>query len=222
MVIKRRIETQRAKELRSARQHFAAPGGSHDKLIAFLARALPMGVGVIAALMVITPLSPRGEISFLLDRNKVAVIDERLRVDNAMYRGEDDKGRPFSLTAGEAVQRSSREGVVRMSDLVARILLPQGPARLSAGAGAYDIDREVMSVIGPVELTAADGYHMVARDVSINLGTKLMTGEGGVEGSLPAGTFSASRLIADLAERTVTLDGNARLSMIPGKLRMPQ
>ena len=221
MVIKRRIETERAKELRSARQHFAAPGGSHDKLIAFLAKALPMGVGVIAALMVITPLSPRGEVSFLLDRNKVAVIDERLRVDNAMYRGEDDKGRPFSLTAGEAVQRSSREGVVRMSDLVARILLPQGPARLAAEAGAYDIDREVMSVIGPVELTAADGYHMVARDVSINLETKLMTGEGGVEGSIPAGTFSADRLVADIAERTVTLDGNARLSMIPGKLRMP-
>ena len=35
-------------------------------------------------------------------RNKVEVIDERLRVDNAMYRGADDKGRPFSLTAGEA------------------------------------------------------------------------------------------------------------------------
>jgi lipopolysaccharide export system protein LptC len=221
MVIKRRIETEKAKELRSARQHFAAPGGSHDKLIAFLAKALPMAVGVLAALMVITPLSPRGEVSFLLDRNKVAVINERLRVDNAMYRGADDKGRPFSLTAGEAVQQSSREGIVRMSDLVARILLPQGPARLSAEAGAYDIDREVMSVIGPVELTAADGYHMVARDVSINLETKLMTGEGGVEGAIPAGTFSADRLVADIAERTVMLDGNARLSMIPGKLRMP-
>ena len=55
-----------------------------------------MGVGVLAALMVITPLSPRGEISFLLDRNKVAVIDNRLRVDNALYRGADEQGRPFS------------------------------------------------------------------------------------------------------------------------------
>lgn len=221
MVIKRRIETDRAKQLRSARQHFAAPGGTHDKLVFFLARALPMGVGIIAALMVITPLSPRGEVSFLLDRNKVAVIDERLRVDNAMYRGEDDKGRPFSLTAGEAVQQSSREGVVRMSDLVARILLPQGPARLTADNGAYTIDEEVMAVDGPVELTAADGYHMVVSGVAINLETKRMTGDNGVEGSIPAGTFSANRLVADLSERTVTLEGDARLSMIPGKLRMP-
>ena len=221
MVMKRRIETDKAKELRSSRQHFAAPGGSHDRLISFLAKALPMGVGVVAALMVITPLSPRGEISFLLDRNKVAVIDERLSVDNAMYRGQDDRGRPFSLTAGEAVQRSSSEGVVRMSDMVARILLPDGPARLGANAGAYDIEAEVMSVIGPVRLTAADGYRMVARDVSVDLDARRMVGEDGVEGAIPAGTFSADRLEADLAERTIALDGNARLRMVPGELRMP-
>ena len=222
MVIKRRIETSEAKELRSARQHFAAPGGSHDRLVSFLGKALPMGVGVVAALMVITPLSPRGEVSFLLDRNKVAVIDERLSVDNAMYRGQDNQGRPFSLTADEAVQRSSREGVVRMNDLVARILLNDGPARLSAEAGAYDIDQEVMRVTGPVRLTAADGYDMVVRDVSVSLENKRITGAGGVSGAIPAGTFSADRLDADLSERTLTLRGNAHLRMVPGKLRMPQ
>ncbi|SMQ68819.1 lipopolysaccharide export system protein LptC [Altererythrobacter xiamenensis] len=221
MVVKRRIETSEAKELRGKRQHFAAPGGSHDKLVHFLARALPMAVGVVAALMIITPLSPRGEISFLLDRNKVAMIDERLSVDNAMYRGQDNQGRPFSLTAGEAVQRSSSEGIVRMNELIARILLPEGPARIAADAGAYDIDEEVMSVIGPLRLTAADGYRMVANDVSVNLETKRMTGTGGVEGAVPAGTFSADRIEADLAERTVTLIGNAQLRMRPGELRMP-
>ncbi|HEU4819890.1 MAG TPA: LPS export ABC transporter periplasmic protein LptC, partial [Qipengyuania sp.] len=122
----RRIETQEAAALRTERQHFAAPGGSHDRLVKFLAAALPMAVGVVAALMVITPLSPRGEVSFLLDRDKVEEIDERLRADRALYRGQDDKGRPFSLTAGEAVQRSSAEGLVRMRDLVARLLLPEG------------------------------------------------------------------------------------------------
>ncbi len=221
MVTKRRIETQEAARLRSERQHFAAPGGSHDRLVSLLAKVLPMGIGVVAALMVITPLSPRGEVSFLLDRNEVAMIDERLRVDNAMYRGQDDKGRPFSLTAGEAVQRSSAEGIVRMNDLVARIALPEGPARLGAQAGAYDIDEEVVSVFGPVRLTAADGYRMVARGVSVDLASKRMVGRGGVEGEIPAGTFSADRLIADMTERTVTLDGNARLRMIPGELRMP-
>ncbi|MDP4573927.1 LPS export ABC transporter periplasmic protein LptC [Qipengyuania sp. G39] len=217
----RRIETDDAKALRGRRQDWAEPGGSHDKLVGFLAKALPMAVGVLAAFMVITPLSPRGEISFLLDRDKVAVIDERLRVDNALYRGEDDDGRPFSLTAGEAVQRSSAEGIVRMNDLVARLLLNDGPARVSANGGQYELDDQIVSVNGPLLMVAADGYRMVARGVSVNLAEKTVTGEGGVEGAIPAGTFSGNRFDADLEARTISLSGNARLRMVPGKLRMP-
>ena len=217
----RRIETQEAKARRSERQHWAEPGGSHDRMVAFLSRALPMGVGVLAALMVITPLSPRGEVSFLLDRNKVAVINERLRVDNALYRGADNKNRPFSLTAGEAVQRSSAEGIVRMNDVVARLLLDEGPARLVAQGGQYSIDNEIVAVRGPLRLTAADGYRMVARGVSLDLANKQLVGSGGVDGAIPAGTFSADRLNADLSARTITLTGNACLRMEPGKLRMP-
>lgn len=215
------IETSQARLLRSRRQTFAAPGGSHDKLVRFLARALPMGVGVLAALMIITPLSPRGEVSFLLDRNKVALIDERLSVDNAMYRGRDNQGRPFSLMAGEAVQRSGAEGLVRMQSLVAQLLLAEGPARLSADGGVYDIDKETVAVDGPVRLTASDGYAMTASGVSVDLKSRTMRGDAGVSGQVPAGTFSANSLRADLAARTITLEGNAHFTMIPGQLRMP-
>ena len=218
---KRRIETQEAKQLRSRRQRFAQPGGSHDRLVRFLARALPMAVGVVAALMVITPLSPRGEISFLLDRNEVALITERLRVDNALYRGQDEQGRPFSLTAGEAVQKSSVEGIVRMDDLVARLLMKEGPARVEAPGGQYDINEEVVAVNGTMRMEAADGYSMRASGVSLDLRDKTLEGAGGVEGAIPAGTFRANRLDADLDERRITLSGNARLRMEPGKLRMP-
>lgn len=215
------IETSEARALRSRRQHFAAPGGSHDRLVRVLARVLPMGVGVLAALMVITPLSPRGEVSFLLDRNKVALIDERLSVDNAMYRGRDNQGRPFSVLAGEAVQRSSAEGLVRMQDLVAQLLLTEGPARLSADGGIYNIARETVAVNGPIRLTTSDGYRMTASGVSVDLKSRTLRGDAGVEGEIPAGTFSANTMRADLGARTITLEGNARFTMIPGQLRMP-
>jgi len=211
-----------AEIIRTSRQASAAPGGPHDRLVGFLGKALPAAIGVLVALMVITPLSPRGEISFLLDRNKVAIVEDRLRVDNAMYRGEDKQGRPFSLTAGQAVQHSAREPVVRMRDLSARILLSEGPAVLSAEQGRYNFDLERVSFAGPVQFTAADGYRMVARNVSIDLTSQRMAGVGGVEGAIPAGTFSADRITADLSARTIALDGHARLRMTPGKLRMPR
>ncbi|MEM1053056.1 MAG: LPS export ABC transporter periplasmic protein LptC [Pseudomonadota bacterium] len=221
MVIKRRIETKRAEALRSKRQDFAAPGGSHDKLIGFLARALPMGVGVVAALMIISPLSPRGEVSFLLDRSQVSIIDERLSVDNAMYRGRDANGRPFSITAGEAVQRSSLEGKVRLDDLLAQLLLEDGPARLSADGGVYDIDSEVVDVLGTMRVRTADGYAISASGVKFDLESRTMTGSKGVEGAVPAGEFSADSMRGDLDARTISLDGNARLTMVPGELRVP-
>lgn len=214
--------TAQADIIRDKRRHFATPGGSHDRLIRFLARALPAGIGVVAAVMILSPLSPRGEVSFLLDRNKVAITGERLRVDRAMYRGQDNEGRTFSLTAGKAVQASSRVPVVEMDDLLGQLLLKDGPAQLSAQDGRYNFDTGKVFVDGPVNFTAADGYRMVTNNVGIDLRTRKVAGSGGVQGSIPAGTFSAERIRADLGERTVTLEGNARLHMVPGQLRMPQ
>ncbi|OCC23878.1 LPS export ABC transporter periplasmic protein LptC [Croceicoccus estronivorus] len=208
--------------IRDHRRVFAAPNGAHDRLVGWLTKVLPAAIGVLAALMLLFPLAPRGDISFLLDRNDVAIVKDRLRVDNAMYRGVDNKGRPFSLMAGRAVQRSSREAIVRMDDLKANILLSDGPAMLAAANGRYDIDKETVAIDGPVQFTAADGYRMTARDVTVDLEAQKLTGEGKVEGAIPAGTFSADHISADLGERIVALYGNARLHMTPGQLRMPQ
>ncbi|WP_370184219.1 LPS export ABC transporter periplasmic protein LptC [Alteriqipengyuania sp.] len=215
-------ETKEARRQRRGRQRQAAPGGFHDRLIRLLAIGLPMATGAIVAFLVIAPFSPRSEVSFILDRDKVEQIDERLRIDNATYRGADNQGRPFSLLAEEAVQHSSEEGIVRLQEVVARILLQDGPAQLSAEGGDYRIEDEFLAVRGPVMLNATDGYSLIARGVSVDLRDQLLVGSEGVSGSVPAGTFSADSLKVDLESRTITLDGNARLRMVPGALESMQ
>ncbi len=214
--------TQAADIIRDKRRHWAAPGGSHDRTVQLLARWLPGAIGVVAAMMILGPLVPRGEISFLLDRNKVAVTPDRLRVADALYRGEDKQGRPFTVTAGSAVQHSPSEPVVEMHDLIARILLSDGVAQLSATNGAYDYSREDIKTTGPVEFSAADGYRLTTSSVSIDLKNRRVNGDGGVTGTVPTGSFSANRISADLTARTVVLEGNARLRMVPGQLKVPQ
>lgn len=205
--------TQQADLIRNRRRLFALPGGSHDRLVHFLAKALPAGIGAVAAVMIIAPLFPHGEISFLLDRNKVALTNERLRVEQAMYRGEDKSGRPFSVTAGKAVQRTNELRVVEMNDLSARILLKDGPAELKAGSALYDINRNTMQVAGPIDFRAADGYRMTTSDVLLNLRDQTVSGSGGVAGASPGGTFSADRIDVDLNGRVVALRGRAHLRM---------
>ncbi|MBO0749018.1 MAG: LPS export ABC transporter periplasmic protein LptC [Porphyrobacter sp.] len=213
--------TAKADQIRNRRRAFAAPGSSLDRTVRWLAIGLPALVGVIAALMVISPLGPRGEVSFLLDRNKVATAPNRLLLSNAVYRGEDQKGRPFSLSAGAAVQHSASQPVVQMRDLVGRILLDQGPAQITAELGSYNYNTAQVAVDSEVKVTAADGYRMNTRGVAIDLDKKTMVGNGGVAGATPAGTFSADSMQADLNGRTVALQGHARLRMVPGKMQVP-
>ena len=213
--------SQQADQIRDRRRQIALPGSPLDKTVKLLAVGLPALVGAIAAAMLIAPLGERGEVSFLLDRNKVETAADRLRVDDAMYRGRDDTGRQFSLTAGEAVQRSAAVPVVELADLTARMQLSEGPAVLLAPAGRYDIEDQRVAVDGVVRFATADGYRMAVRNVAIDLPGRTVTGAGGVQGAIPAGTFSANAIHADLDGRVVTLSGRARLRMVPGQLRKP-
>lgn len=208
--------TQRADQIRNRRQLFAAPGSSHDRLVRVLGTVLPAAIGVLVAFLALAPLLRNTEVSFLLDKNQVEIARERMRVTQALYRGQDSDGRPFSLEAGSAVQKSSRNPVVEMNDLAARILLKEGPGVLEAGRGNYNMDTEQVSIVGPVQFSSANGYRMVTRDVDIDLPDRSMVSRGEVTGRLPTGTFRADRLKADLAERTVTLEGRARLRMTQG------
>lgn len=210
--------TQRADQMRSRRQLFAAPGSSHDRMVRFLGMFLPTAIGVLVAFLALAPLLRNTEVSFLLDKNQVDIARERMRVTQALYRGQDSEGRPFSLEAGSAVQKSSRNPVVEMNDLAARILLKDGPGVLEAGRGNYNMDTEQVSVVGPVQFSSANGYRMVTRDVDIDLPERSMVSRGEVTRRLPTGTFRADRLKANLAERTVTLEGRARLRMTQGGL----
>jgi lipopolysaccharide export system protein LptC len=214
--------TDQADIIRDKRRHLATPGGVHDRLIKLLMFALPVAIGVLAALMVLAPLTPRSEISFLLDRNKVELTENRMTVGKAMYRGSDNDGRPFSVLAGKAVQQTRDVQEIEMDDLTARLLLADGPARLMAPQGVYDFGAERVRVPGAVTFEAADGYRMVARDVAVDLNERTLVGQGRVEGAIPAGTFSADRLEVDLQERTISLIGDARLRMSPGELRLPR
>ena len=109
-----------------------------------------------------------------------------------------------------------------MDDLKALLQMVDGPARIEAPNGNYNYRSEEITVDGPVVFSAADGYLMTTENVRIDLDAQTAVGSGGVSGSVPTGTFSADSIVADLRERSVRLDGNARLRMVPGKLRVPQ
>jgi lipopolysaccharide export system protein LptC len=204
---------------RMRKQSWAAPGGLHDFIVRILKVALPSSIGVLLAYLALAPLQKGPEISFILDKRKVDVAKERMRVQAAQYRGQDDLGRLFTIDAASAVQANSQDPIVDIAGMAARILLESGPASISADKGRYDMEAEKVDVIGPILVTAADGYRLQTRDVGVDLNTRRLESRGRVEGRMPLGRFSADRLSADLPEKQVVLSGNARLRIEQGGLR---
>lgn len=213
------VVSQAAGTERAWRQGRAAPGGRQDRIVRFARVGLPMAAGVLVAVLAMAPLGDGRDVSFLLDKNKVDTAPERLRAEAAEYRGQDNDGQPFSLRAGSAVQPSSRDPVVRMRDLSARIQLNDGPATMAARQGRYDMTGERVAVDGPLTITAADGYKLETRDVVVDMKTRTLGSRGAVEGRMPLGTFSAGRIRANLPSRHVVLDGGVQLKVVQGAIK---
>jgi lipopolysaccharide export system protein LptC len=204
---------------RTERQRLAAPGSRRDVIMGIARVALPMGVGVLAAFLVMAPLTSAGDVSFVLDKNKVEVARERLKLQAAQYRGTDAKGQPFTLNAGSAVQRTSAEPIVQIQDLSAALQLQDGPGRLTAPTARYDMDTQQVQVAGPIAFRGPDNYRLDTSSASVDLRTRRLTGTGAVTGTVPQGSFSGDRMTADLESRVVRLEGRARLRIVPGRAR---
>ncbi|MEY3833811.1 MAG: export transporter periplasmic protein LptC [Pseudomonadota bacterium] len=195
---------------RNYRQRWALPGGRHDRLIRAMRVVLPSIIGLLVAILAFSPFTGQQELSFVLNKDEVNLSRERLRVVEALYRGEDSKGRPFSLRAGSAVQKTSAQPVLDMTSLSGRISLQDGPASIIAQRGSYDLGKETMRVTGPLAVESP-GYDMVASNVELSLKDRTMQSFGPVSGRTKVGTFHAGRLRADLDTRIVRLDGGVRL-----------
>ena len=201
------------------KRHWAAPGGAHDNVVRILKLGLPVAVGLLLAFLALAPLAKDRDVSFILDKNKVEVAKERMRVSSARYRGQDDQGRTFSIDARSAVQPTSREPIVNIEGMSARLALEDGPANLRANTAKYNMDEQRVDVIGPILFNTTDGYRLETRDVNVDLNTRTLAGDEGVEGYMPLGRFTADTVRADLGERRVVLNGRARLHIVQGGVR---
>jgi len=198
---------------------WAHPGSSHDRLVRLLKLGLPALGLILLVLLVIAPFGKKSEVSFLLDKNKADKAQERMRVESARYAGSDDKGQPFEIHANQAIQQSSAVRVVDITGMSARVGLDQGPVSIAAKHGRYDLDRQSVTVPGAVTVRDGNGYHLDTSNVNVDLKRKQLNSGGPVSGTIKLGAFSANQLSADLGNRTVTLNGGARLKIVQGAIK---
>lgn len=201
------------------KRHWAEPGGRHDAVVRAVKFGLPILIVGLVIMLAIAPFEQRGDVSFILDKNEVEQARERMRVEEARYTGEDNRGQKFLIVADRAVQQSSNVPVVMIEGMRARLDLARGPLSIAALKGRYDLENEMVAVDGPIRVVGPDGYQLATRDVSVDLDKRTMRSNGPVSGTMPLGHFQAGELSADLDERTVRLNGGVRLKIVQGAVR---
>ena len=202
-----------------SKRHWAEPGSRHDTVVRAVKFGLPVVIVVLVIMLAIAPFERRGDVSFILDKNEVEQARERMRVEEARYTGEDNKGQKFLIIADRAVQQTSNVPIVMIEGMRARLDLERGPLSIAALKGRYDLEQEMVAVDGPIRVVGPDGYRLDTQNVTVNLDNRTMQSKGRVRGQMPLGQFEAGRLSADLDERTVRLDGGVRLKIVQGAVR---
>jgi lipopolysaccharide export system protein LptC len=90
---------------------------------------------------------------------------------------------------------------------------------IAADKGRYNIDRRHGALAGPVKVAGLDGFRLNTSAVTVDLKQREVVSRGPAAGAMRLGQFRANRIRADLGERTVVLDGGARLKIVQGAVR---
>jgi lipopolysaccharide export system protein LptC len=204
---------------RLVKHRWAEPGSAHDRLVRWSKVVLPSAVGVLIAVLALAPLDKKGDVSFILDKKKVQSAPESMRVEAARYTGTDDKGQMFEIVANRAIQPSSDNPIVDINGMLARLNQNQGPMIIAANQGQYNIDTQQVAIVGPVKVTGADGFRLNTRDVTVDMKQRQLASHGPAAGEMRLGQFQAQQIRANLTDRTVVLDGGARLKIVQGAVR---
>lgn len=202
---------------REARRRSMLPGGPRDAFVAAAKWGFPVASTILFAILVVLPLSATQEFSFLLSKDSAARAGERMRMQEATYRGETSRGEAFEILAESGVQKTSAVPVVVLTGLSARIDQQQGPAIVTAPSGEFFIDQNRLVVNGPVVARSASGYSLDGHAIEVDIDKDRVSSTEPVSGTLPMGEFQANAFAADLEGRTVSMTGGVKLRINPNR-----
>lgn len=170
-----------------------------SRRVQMLRRVLPVVILLIAG----------GTVTWVVYRSVIsgaerkAGQDQEIRLDRAMFHGQDDQGRRFVIGAEGAV-RDPDTGRFRLVGPVLRLNLGgRKVTEITADGGTYDQVAKTVTIGPNVRISdGGSGFSLATPEAVVDTSTGIVTGSKGVQGTGPLGTLSASSyVIRDQGER---------------------
>ena len=174
---------------------------ARSRRVKLLRRVLPVAIIVLAG----------GTLSWIVLRSVMSDVERKagtsreVRLDSAMFHGQDAEGRSFMIGAKSAV-RDPQTGQFRLIGPAMKLNLGgRKVTSLTADGGTYNETAKTVTIGPNVRISdGGSGFTLVTPEAVVDTSTGIVTGSKGVQGSGPLGTITASSyVIYEQGERVV-------------------
>jgi lipopolysaccharide export system protein LptC len=192
-------DRKRVDEARLAQQ--AGRWRSRSRRVQLYRRLLPILIVVLAG----------GALTWTVFRTVMSGVEREasqsreIRLDNAMFHGQDAQGRSFIIGAEGAI-RDPATGHFRLVGPALRLNLGGTKVtELTADGGTYDQEARTVTIGPNVRISdGGSGFTLTTPEAVVDTTTGIVTGDKGVQGRGPLGTISAtSYAIHEQGQRVV-------------------
>lgn len=191
----------------------------HSRRVRLLRRLLVGGaVGGVALTVLLAVYDPFGAVlpagvsvaSVGLDGTKVTMAHPKL----SGYRTD---GRPFAITASEAVQDLKVPTRFELHDMDARLTMADSTTtHLTSAAGTYDSKGDLMDLTSPVVISSDAGLDVRAQDAHVEFRSGSVVTRNPVTVAMRGNTIAADSMRMVDGGRQVSFEGHVRSTFQPG------
>ncbi len=176
--------------------------------------ALPLlAIACVAAIFVSLVITRRPDVS--LTGGETPAIE----MTAPELKGIGENGKPYVVTAAQATQ--TREGLVQLTDVHARLELDDGTMLIVAAKGGIVPETGKGTVEGGVTIDLAGEYHFETTRADVDMKAGIVTGNEKVRVTGKMGTIEASGFKVEKSVKRVTFTGGVQSVLNPAEMKKP-
>ncbi len=182
-----------------------------SRVIHFWRRALPLlmiliSVGVLGLVMVRTLFGGQGPIA----------QDQQIRMLGPKFLGRDQSGRPYTVTAKDAVRDAVHPERVSLNQphMVLQSLNGDPPTIVDSATGLYNETTHMLALDGQVRLDDGKQDIFISEHALVNTDEGTVDGRSPVTGTGPLGTTSSSAYVIKDSGRDILFIGNVKSHIV--------
>ena len=147
----------------------------------------------------------------------------KMVMKNPKLAGVDDKQRPYTLIAREAIQDPAVPNEVELTDIDAKVPMEEGIfAKILAGKGFYDSKAKTLKLDKNVDIRTDDGMSMTLTDADVDMDAGNLLTSNPVSILTEQAKISADSLSVENNGEKVVFENRVRMTLYPDKIQDAQ